>query len=53
MYDVLTVARVYLSVSMFVRWCVYERASCFVCLFCKYEWRFIFYGCTNSKQDSI
>ena len=48
-------------VSMFVRWCMYERASCFVCLFCKYEWRFIFLRlydgtCTNMyawEQDII
>ncbi len=32
------------ALLVYVWWCCVAVAS-FVCLFCKYEWRFIFYGC--------
>ena len=32
------------ALRVYVWWCCVAVAS-FVCLFCKYEWRFIFYGC--------
>ena len=48
MCGVLTVARVYLC--SFVGVCT--SVPLFVCLFCKYEWRFIFYGC-RSKMELV